>query len=248
MKNLNIKPVNNGKTAADRNRYCGPAVISAVTGMTTSEAARLIRHVGGRKAIKGSTTWEVKRSLELCGIESKHTTFGLTLGRSKGVTLAGWLKATVKERTSDRVFLIVAGWHWQLVQGRRYVCGIVRDVVSIKDKKVKRRARVAEVYELTSMGAITTPNVAVKSKRVACDADSDRGKAKRLASKLGLEITAEYDTYIDLGRQYTYWIDGSDKDYVDLGVNEYSAHYSWWDVLESLKAIQEYESKQKKAA
>ena len=248
MKNLNIKPVNHGKTKADKNRYCGPSVISAITGMTTGESARLIRHVGGKKAVRGSSTWEVKRSLELCNISSTRTTFGLTLGRSKGPTLAGWLKATVKERTAKRVFLIVAGWHWQLVQGRRIVCGILGSPTSIRDKRVKRRARVAEVYELHSMGAITKPNVANKPKREPQPCDSDRGKAKRLAAKLGLEITAEYDTYIDGGRQYTYWIDGTDKDYVDLGVYEYSAHYSWWDVLESLEAIQEYENKQKKAA
>ena len=177
---LKIKPVNHGAVKADKNRYCGPSVISAITGMTSGEAARLIRHVGGRKSIKGSTTWEVKRSLDLCGIESKRTTFGLTLGRSKGVTLAGWLKGTVKERTADRVFLIVAGWHWQLVQGRRYVCGIVGDVVSIKDKKIKRRARVSEVYELTSMGAITTPSEAIKPKHTT---NSFRGKAQRLANQ-----------------------------------------------------------------
>ena len=241
MKNLNIKPVNNGKTAADRNRYCGPAVISAVTGMTTSEAARLIRHVGGRKAIKGSTTWEVKRSLELCGIESKRTTFGLTLGRSKGVTLAGWLKATVKERTSDRVFLIVAGWHWQLVQGRRYVCGIVRDVVSIKDKKIKRRARVAEVYELTSIGKITTPSEAIKPKQTT---NNFRGKAQRLAKKMGMEISIERTGYGD----NSYWIDyEGEDDYVDLGVIEGHCSYDWYEVLDKLQEIEEHQQ-QKKAA
>ena len=241
MKNLNIKPVNH--KSGDTNRYCGPAVISAITGMATGEAARLIRHVGGRKSIKGSSTWEVKRSLELCGIESKRTTFGLTLGRSKGVTLAGWLKATVKERTSDRVFLIVAGWHWQLVQGRRYVCGIVGDVVSIKDKKVKRRARVAEVYELTSMGAITTPSEAVKPKRVACGADSDRGKAQRLAKKMGMEISIERTGYGD----NSYWIDyEGEDDYVDLGVIEGHGSYDWQEVFWKLQEIEQHQ--QKKAA
>ena len=44
---MKIKAVNN--STSDRNRYCGPAVISAVTGMVTGEAARLIRHVSGQK-------------------------------------------------------------------------------------------------------------------------------------------------------------------------------------------------------
>ena len=238
---LKIKPINHGVTKADRNRYCGPSVISAITGMTTGEAARLIRHVGGRKSIKGSSTWEVKRSLHLCGIKSKRTTFGLTLGRSKGVTLAGWLKGTVKERTADRVFLIVAGWHWQLVQGRRYVCGIVGDVVSIKDKKVKRRARVAEVYELTSIGKITTPSEATKPKQTT---NNFRGKAQRLAKKMGMEISIERTGYGD----NSYWIDyEGEDDYVDLGVIEGHCSYDWYEVLDKLEEIEEYQQ-QKKAA
>ena len=238
---LKIKPINHGVTKADRNRYCGPSVISAITGMTTGEAARLIRHVGGRKSVKGSSTWEVKRSLDLCGIESKRTTFGLTLGRSKGVTLAGWLKGTVKERTADRVFLIVAGWHWQLVQGRRYVCGIVGDVVSIKDKKIKRRARVAEVYELTSIGKITTPSEATKPKQTT---NNFRGKAQRLAKKMGMEISIERTGYGD----NSYWIDyEGEDDYVDLGVIEGHCSYDWYEVLDKLEEIEEYQQ-QKQAA
>ena len=238
---LKIKPINHGVTKADRNRYCGPSVISAITGMTTGEAARLIRHVGGRKSIKGSSTWEVKRSLDLCGIKSKRTTFGLTLGRSKGVTLAGWLKGTVKERTADRVFLIVAGWHWQLVQGRRYVCGIVGDVVSIKDKKIKRRARVAEVYELTSIGKITTPSEATKPKQTT---NNFRGKAQRLAKKMGMEISIERTGYGD----NSYWIDyEGEDDYVDLGVIEGHCSYDWYEVLDKLEEIEEHQQ-QKQAA
>ena len=241
MTKLKIKSINHGVTKADKNRYCGPSVISAITGMTTGEAARLIRHVGGRKSIKGSTTWEVKRSLDLCGIESKRTTFGLTLGRSKGVTLAGWLKGTVKERTADRVFLIVAGWHWQLVQGRRYVCGIVGDVVSIKDKKIKRRARVAEVYELTSIGKITTPSEATKPKQTT---NNFRGKAQRLAKKMGMEISIERTGYGD----NSYWIDyEGEDDYVDLGVIEGHCSYDWYEVLDKLEEIEQHQQ-QKQAA
>ena len=117
-KSFKIRPINHGTVRADRNRYCGPAVISAITGICTGDAAR--------------------------------QTMGFSLDRSTGPTLAAWLKATVKDRTADRVFLIVSGWHWQLVQGRRYVCGLTSEIVSIKDKRVKRRARVADVYELTA--------------------------------------------------------------------------------------------------
>lgn len=242
MKNVNIKSVNHGNTAADRNRYCGPAVISAVTGMTTGEAARLIRHVGGRKAIRGSSVREVTDALTMCGIKSEYKSFGMKLGRSTGPTLAGWLKATVKERTADRVFLIIAGWHWQLIQGRRIVCGILGSPTSVRDKRVKRRARVANVYELHSTGAITTPTEAKKSKSV--DANRDyRSKAQSLAKKLGMEISIERTGYGD----NSYWIDyEGELDYVDLGIIEGHCSYDWQEVFWKLQEIEQHQ--QKKAA
>lgn len=239
---LKIKPVNHGTAKADKNRYCGPSVISAITGMTTGEAARLIRTISGVKSVKGTSTRQVRDALRDCNIDMQRYSFGMALSRSTGPTLAAWLRATVKERNADRVFLIVAGWHWQLVQGRRYVCGIVGDVVSIKDKKIKRRARVAEVYELTMTAAkVVTPPSAKKPKQTT---NNFRGKAQRLAKKMGMEISIERTGYGD----NSYWIDyEGEDDYVDLGVIEGHCSYDWYEVLDKLEEIEEYQQ-QKKAA
>ncbi len=153
MTKLRIKPVNHGSTKRDRNRYCGPAVISSLTGYTTADAARCIRDISNRRSVTGTSTEEVLGVLRTYGIncvERKGSDWGVTFNRTNGATLAGWLKASVKDRNSERIWLVVAGWHWQLVQGRRYVCGLTKEIVSIRDKRVKRRARVAEVYELSS--------------------------------------------------------------------------------------------------
>jgi hypothetical protein len=242
MKNLTIKSVNNQR--GDTNRYCGPAVISAITGMATGEAARLIRHVGGRKAIRGSSVREVTDALAMCGIKSEYQSFGMKLSRSTGPTLAAWLKATVKERTADRVFLIIAGWHWQLVQGRRIVCGILGKPTSVRDKRVKRRARVANVYELHSTGAITTPPEAKKAKSVDANRNH-RSKAQSLAKKLGITIETERFYEFDGSRCYQYWIqyDG-DFDYSDNGIIDGHCSYDWQEVLWKLEAIQEHRIEQ----
>jgi hypothetical protein len=245
MKNINIKTVNHGTTRADGNRYCGPSVISAVTGMTTGEAARLIRHVGGRKSVKGSYTSEVTNALAMCGIKSTYKSFDLKLSRSKGPTLAAWLRHTVKERTAKRVFLIVAGHHFQLVQGRRYVCGIVGEPVSVRHKRVKRRARVSNVYELSSLGTIQIPAEARKPKRDAV-VSSDYAKAKRLAKKMEIEITIEQ---VGPSRQYDVqkWISYDDVDennehldFIDLGIIECHCSYDWWELRCKLDEIAEY--------
>ena len=46
---LTLNSVNHGTAKRDKNRYCGPAVISALTGITTAEAARRIREHTGRR-------------------------------------------------------------------------------------------------------------------------------------------------------------------------------------------------------
>ena len=150
MTNLRIKPVNHGSSKRDKNRFCGPAVISAITGMTTGEAAAQLRAFTNRRMITGTGTTEVMDVLNMNGIRMRDVRhyWDVKFNRTDGVTLAGWLKASVKDRNAKSVFLVVAGWHWQLVQGRRYVCGLTGDIVSIRDKPVKRRARVAEVFEL----------------------------------------------------------------------------------------------------
>ena len=146
MAKLKLGAIKDGK---DQNRYCGPSVISALTKLTTGEAARLIRNLCDRKSIKGTYTHEVRRALGACNITMQRQRYP-GLNRTTGPTLAAWLRMSKEDRTPGRVFLIVAGWHWQLISGRRYTCGRVREIISIRDKRVKRRARVAEVYELIS--------------------------------------------------------------------------------------------------
>ncbi len=182
---MKIKAVNN--STSDRNRYCGPAVISAVTGMVTGEAARLIRHVSGQRKVTGSYAHHVIRALKLCNVGyNSNKFFGLDTKRQP--TLAQWLKSSKDIRTSGRVFLIVAGNHFQLVEGRRYVCGRTKDVVSVRSKLVKRRCRVETVHELINEGRIQIPNAARKPvDHVA----SERAKAQCLAKKMDVKINIE---------------------------------------------------------
>ena len=158
MSKLKLRAIKDGK---DMNRYCGPSVVSALTDLTTGQAARLFRLMYGRTAIRGSHPHEVLGALKECNIEhTRWTKPGVRLGRTDGPTLAKWLQLSKEDRTAGRVFLLIAGWHWQLVSGRRYTCGRIRDIVSIRDNRVKRRARVAKVWELTSDN-VTLPKIDV---------------------------------------------------------------------------------------
>jgi len=236
---IKIKAVNN--STSDVNNYCGPAVISAVTGMTTGEAARLIRHVSGQKMVKGSHTFHVLRALSLCNVHNRKMTVRTAFSVP---TLNQWLKGSKDMRTSGRVFLIVAGNHFQLIEGRRYVCGRTRDIVSIRSKYVKRRCRVETVHELVREGKIQIPNAARKPvDHVA----SDRAKAQRLAKKMDVKIDIE--RYYDYDNRFSqYWVEGYKDvdakgepiDFSQEGILDGHCAYDWGEVLDKLDAIADY--------
>ena len=200
MSKLCLRAIKDGK---DRNRYCGPSVISALTDLTTGQAARLIRLMYGRTAIRGSASHEVLGALKASNIDhTRWTKPGVRLNRTNGPTLAKWLQLSKEDRTAGRVFLIIAGWHWQLVSGRRYTCGRIRDIVSIRDNRVKRRARVAKVWELTSDN-VTLPKIDVSKPKPKTSAYHHFRKLIRQYPEFGLSY--EIERYRD-GGPHEYYV------------------------------------------
>lgn len=200
---MKLKLLNRG---ARDNRYCGPAVLSFVTGLNTADAALLLRRRSGRNAIRGTSKRMIADAFSVCGygmVSLVH--HPRPTGRP---TLAGWLKASVKDRTPGRVFLIDAGNHWQLVTGRRYACGRIGEIVSIKHERVKRRARVEDVWELFELtgSARALQKVQDRIDEWKCEAAKNaascrketrersvaRHHAQVLAQQYGIEIDVDY--------------------------------------------------------
>jgi|TARA_R110000751_G_scaffold33814_1_gene84017 hypothetical protein len=209
MAKLKLKTIVDGK---DKNRYCGPSAISALTDLTTGQAARLIRKQHGRSSIRGSYTHEVLDALRACNIKAdRWRQEGVRLNRTNGPTLAAWLRLTKKDRTPGRIFLLIAGWHWQLISGRRYTCGRIRDIVSIKDKRVKRRARVCEVWELTSDN-VTKPDIDVsKPKSKSNPAYYQIRKLIKQYPEFGLTYEVEHPRGHRHGYSTHYWAEMSSE-------------------------------------
>lgn len=142
---MKIRPVKH-EGAFPKNRYCGPAALSIISGISTGEAAKLLRVITGARAIRGTYTSSMRWALEDLGYAfASFTEYRVRKARP---TLARWLREHKAIRTSGRVYLIAAGNHWQVVSGRRYCCGLTGAIVSVRDEQVRRRARVSEVYEI----------------------------------------------------------------------------------------------------
>ena len=122
---LKLRPISNPK--GDRNQYCGPAVVSSLTGMGTGEAARLIRAVSRKKAVKGTHDAYLLRALGRCGI----TVVKRLVFPGRKLTLAAWLRETTGKR-GGKIMIVSAGHHYQLVSGNRFVCGQVKEIVGLE--------------------------------------------------------------------------------------------------------------------
>lgn len=213
---MKIHQVIDGNTSGDKNLFCGPSAISILTGMTTGEAARLLRSVSGRRQIKGTHDGLMYKGLAKCGLRMKRYIL------RPNMTLAQWLKSTVTERTPGRVFLVSAGNHWQVITGRRYACGRIRKIVSIRDKRVKRRCRVEDVYEIIPLnGKVVIPDEA-KKPTVKTWIENWTNKAYARFRKFVRLHNLQYSIYDEGGCKYinilptSFWPDGLETMHYDF--------------------------------
>lgn len=213
-----------------KNRFCGPAAISILTGADTGQAAALLRQVSGKRSIMGTHSHHIHAALRKLG----YNVGGVRLypDREQRPTLAAWLRETKSSR-GGTTYLIAAGNHWQVVQGRRYCCGLTGEVVSIRDE---RRARVSEVYEIARVTSIKIEEVAPAVRRPKDTEAPARRKAKALAARHDIEIEVErwsgYSRIIVWGPK---WADGYDSKDVDPYTGDHYAE-DWADALERVES------------
>jgi hypothetical protein len=197
MPTATLKPVK--RATKGHNRFCGPAALSIIAGIDTAEASAVIRHVSRKRSVKGTSNWDILRSLALLGFKASSAAKVDPLNLKTNPTLAAWLKSD--ERDGQSLYLIAAGYHWQVVQGRRFCCGITKDIVSIRDEKVKRRARISGVWKIEHDRKVALADV-LPAKVKAKDTEATvRRKARELAAKHDIEIEM-YRNY-DGGEYYT---------------------------------------------
>lgn len=211
-----------------KNRYCGPAAISAITGASTDDAAYAIRQQSGQRFVKGAACNHVIAALRDSGVFADQV-YSAPVG--KGLTFAQWRKHSKADRKAGVVYLIVAGNHYQVVSGRKATCGRLREIVSIADKRLRQRARVYAVWKL-SASKITPPS---QPKRAKDPNASARSKARRLATKHGCEIDIDH---IYCGTTH-YWVFGpdhveADEDYIFSGDH---IAYDWVEVVDRIERI-----------
>ena len=152
--------------------WCGPAVISAITGFPVSHVVETIKEVKVgmgegigyrwvgkcgeqeekqyRLPVKGMHTGEVRYTLQRYGynlVDSFYNAVHRNLDTLRMPTTASWLKT---RNDKNELNLIVAGYHYQLVKGVKLVDSWTVDPVFIR-KAPRRRARMKKVYKVVKI-------------------------------------------------------------------------------------------------
>jgi len=216
-----------------KNRWCGPAVLSILTGISTDDASRFIREKisPDRRMVTRTYTWEILCALSHFGIDNE------SIGKPyQRATLAKWLRES--KRPAGNVYLVIAANHWQIVTGRRYICGITKKLVSIKDPQVKRRGRIDAIYLLSSKGLIIPPELKQKKKS---SYNADYHKARRLAKKWGITI----DIGLQWGHEKLIWLYAPEhfSKHPEYPLRGGNTATDWTEVREHIETIIEWANK-----
>jgi hypothetical protein len=122
-----------------RNSYCGPAVISTLTGMTTDSAAEIVRRRTGQRVVKGMYTRELRDALYSLGITSDVRP---VTGKP---TLNQWM--THHRENSKSTYLVVVTGHFIVVQQSHMIDNHTGTPEWVERSHCFRK-RVREVYRL----------------------------------------------------------------------------------------------------
>ncbi len=125
-------------------KWCGPAALSAILGITAECAAAWVKHLNGTARVMGTSWDELGKVVREFGLDMKETG-----PNHRGITVARWFR-TRPERHRDRTVLVAAGHHWFVVRGNI--------AVHNQQGRVRigaynhRRAWVTNVYEIYQVG------------------------------------------------------------------------------------------------
>lgn len=222
------------KAPKNHNRWCGPAAVSAITGVDTAQAASLFRAVNGKRSVKGTSIIDMKLVLARLGV---HTAKATLYKKGEQPTLSRWIDDTRAERRG-RAFLIVAGMHWRLVQRDAYVCGLTGRVVDVSEAPGPR-SRVTHVFELEVMDAYryAKPHDAVPAPKRR-QVDPHQREARRLAREHGIEIGIDrYDGCSTICVWGPSWAEGD-----AFRSDPFSCDHSAENWREALDMVREYVS------
>ena len=116
-----------------KNRFCGPAALSTLAGITTDDASRLIRRFSGKASTMGVHSIHLIKAIRASGL-----TVGGRRSVFENVTVNQWANAM-----SPGCYLVTVTHHYMVVRitktTKTMVDSMNREPISLKEAKGSRR-------------------------------------------------------------------------------------------------------------
>ena len=130
--------------AIGKNRYCGPAALSIITGLSTDECAKVLREVSGRRAIYGIGSHYMIQAMQRLGVDHVRRDADTSCDPSCigiGRTLAVWMTAA----PVSRYLLVITGHYVVCDTQSGMVCdnGTVYPLAIDRYRKARKHVRQA---------------------------------------------------------------------------------------------------------
>lgn len=112
------------------NRFCGPAAMASVLGISTDHAARVIRGISGQRGIKGVSELHLWQALKALGCSLTYRNL-----RGEGAALesaAEWVQRHANLFAAKHA-IIVFGQHYGTLLCDQYQCSLTRRVVHLAE-------------------------------------------------------------------------------------------------------------------
>jgi hypothetical protein len=135
------------------NRFCGPAAISALTGVHVDDAARTLRILSHRQAIKGVSASYMTAALAKLGWQALSVPLGVRKGKP---TLTQALAGVLRDRKPAKAFLVGITGHWVVIQGRKLYDNRHPEGIFLGECPYRRK-RVTHVWAVELVGAQAIP-------------------------------------------------------------------------------------------
>lgn len=210
-----------------KNRYCGPAALATILGVTTDHAARVIRGFSNERWVKGVTVDHMAMAMAQLGVQARYTRIDAAYGLgTANESLADWLHHHVQLFQGSHLILVfgVAGdSHYGTISGGMYQCSLSKIPVALDAIPFKPSTGIVfGIFEVQDR-PLTTP----KDEKLV--ARGMLARARRIASRCGVVIECSAD-----GSWFEVWCPELDDDDPLEGKN------STDDVRVVLELVEEY--------
>jgi hypothetical protein len=206
-----------------KNKYCGPAVMSAITGFSTDECAAVYRLITGQRYVKGMYTRHMRDAFSKMGGMTSWFK-GDVDGR---MTFAQWVSSR-DDSKRNKIAIVNTTGHYVVVLRDMFIENQTKEWVHVNSARVARHRVKSVIWVAPPVdGKWNLPDAVKAAKKKA--GTNWKAKATKLASELGMHVYKESSNMYYVGGE------ADDQDLMEhLATGNRLSGYNWEDLYQGI--------------